>query len=81
MITNQEIRLHCFELALKHFSNDRSVDELFEIAEKIYHYLYKVDIDLMVKDELTWDEYQKKLESTIKYAVPTSQNKKVKIRI
>ncbi len=80
MLTNQEIRLHCFELALKHFSNDRSVDELLEIAEKIYNFLYKVEIELMNKDKATWDGYQRKLES-INHTVPNSENKKMKISI
>lgn len=74
-MTDQDIRLRCFELTLKHFANDRNVDELLEIAEKIYHFLYKAEIELMAKDELTWAEYQKKLQDI------NSQNKKITIKV
>jgi len=82
-MTDQELRLRCFELACSfEYVNDNksSIDDVFEIAEKIYHFTCRTEIGLK-DDEATWIEYQKKLESTIKYAVPTSQNKKVKIRI
>lgn len=74
-MTDQEIRLHCLKLAIEHFANDSNIDELLEVAEKIYHFLYKVEIELMAKDELTWAEYQKKLQDT------NLQNKKVKLKV
>ena len=82
-MTDQELRLRCFELAcsFEYVSDDKlKLNDIFEIAEKIYNFTCRTEIGLK-DDEATWIEYQKKLESTIKYAVPTSQNKKVKIRV
>ena len=82
-MTDQELRLRCFELAcsFEYVSDDKpKLDDIFQLAERIYHFSCRTEVGFK-DNEATWDEYQKKLESTIKYAVPTSQNKKVKIRI
>jgi hypothetical protein len=61
MLTDQEVRLRCFELAYQYCAKSiggTELESLFEIAEKIYRF---VSDTIGHGDEVDWDAYQAKL--------------------
>ena len=60
-MTDQEIRLRCFELASKQLHDDTNFDFVLETAEKIYEFVCKGNETIGYRDDVDWESYQKKL--------------------
>ena len=62
-MTDQEVRLRCFELAYQYCAgniNGMELGSLFDTAEKIYKFVCRSD-SIGCNDEIDWEAYQEKL--------------------
>lgn len=65
-MTDQEVRLRCFELAFQYCIksiNGTELEDMFQVAEKIYRF---VSDNIGHNDEVDWEAYQEKLRQNNK---------------
>ena len=68
-MTEQEVRLRCFELAFQYCAksiNGTELKDIFEVAEEIYKF---ASDSVGHNDEVDWEAYQEKLRQNNKGVV------------